>query len=117
MAPSQEDNGTQAEVTPQVRTNIESNRSPEKPLGGKAKNKKSGGDELLMKNFSHGTRGGRRVLTMAGATRFTDNDGKEIILYSGDTAYVPAEVKRRFNSGKQTFVAPMDPVPQPGDPG
>ena len=113
MAPSSED----LPSAPPEPERVESNRAPDQPAKKRGpKNKTSGGAKLRMRAFGRGTKGGKPCVTMAGAVRFTDEDGTDIIMYSGDTAYVPEEVERIFNSGKQTFVDPVDDVPTPGDP-
>ena len=68
-----------------------------------------------MKNFSVGSKGGKRVVTIAGMTRFKGSDGEMVVMRSGDIGPVPDVVLKALNAGKHpTFVKVPKDLPVVG---
>lgn len=77
----------------------------------------SKGQKQYMKNFSVGSKSGKRVVSIAGMTRFKGDDGQMVIMRSGDVGPVPDHIVKALNAGKhKTFVPVPKEIPKVGDP-
>ncbi len=69
-----------------------------------------------MKNFSVGSKGGKRVVSQAGVSRFLGEDGKMVVMKSGDIGPVPDHVIKKLNAGGHpSFVKVPKTIPKLGD--